>query len=143
MDTPSSITITTIVHAPIEAVWESWTKPEHITKWAFASDDWEAPHAENDVRVGGIFTTHMQAKDRSEGFDFTGVYTDVKELRHLAYNIEDGRQVDITFEETPEGIVITQTFEMEDTNSEEKQRSGWQSILDTFKAYTEKTFTNT
>jgi hypothetical protein len=44
------ITITTTINAPVEKVWDMWTLPIHITKWAFASDTWEAPYAENDVK---------------------------------------------------------------------------------------------
>lgn len=44
------ITVSVVVDAPLEKVWEMFTEPEHITKWAFASDDWEAPFAENDLR---------------------------------------------------------------------------------------------
>ena len=81
------ITVETIVHAPMSKVWEYWTKPEHIRHWAFAQDDWEAPFAENDLRVGGKFKTTMSAKDlprrqagKSASFDYSGTYTAVKEL---------------------------------------------------------------
>ena len=74
----NTITVQTTVKAPIEKVWECWNKPEHITGWAFASDDWETPSAENDLRVGGKFKTAMAAKDKSASFDFTGTYTQVK-----------------------------------------------------------------
>jgi uncharacterized protein YndB with AHSA1/START domain len=46
------ITIKTIVEAPIEKVWESWTEPKHIIMWNNASEDWCTPTAENDLRVG-------------------------------------------------------------------------------------------
>ena len=58
------ITVQTLVNAPIEKVWEFWNKPEHIMNWAFASDDWEAPAAQNDLQVGGKFVTTMAAKDK-------------------------------------------------------------------------------
>ena len=61
-----AITVQTVVNAHMEKVWECWNKPEHITGWAFASDDWEAPAAENDLRVGGKFKTTMAAKDERE-----------------------------------------------------------------------------
>lgn len=73
------ISVETIVKAPIAKVWEYWNKPEHIVKWAFAADDWEAPAAENDIRTGGKFKTVMAAKDKSVSFDFAGIYTNVKE----------------------------------------------------------------
>ena len=77
MEAPTKITVENVVKAPVEIVWEYWTNPEHITKWAFASDDWHAPHAENDLRTGGKFSTTMAAKDGSFSFDFGGVYTNV------------------------------------------------------------------
>ena len=133
----NSITIQTTINAPIEKVWECWNKPEHITQWAFASDDWEAPRAENDLRTGGKFTTMMAAKDKSASFDFGGVYTDVKENELIEYNLGDSRHVKVVFEQTPEGVRITEIFDPESVNSEERQRSGWQAILDNFKKYVE------
>ncbi|MEK7570784.1 MAG: SRPBCC family protein [Patescibacteria group bacterium] len=131
------ITVETIVKAPIEKVWESWNKPEHIMQWAFASDDWEAPAAQNDLRTGGKFKTTMAAKDKSESFDFAGVYTAVIENELIEYDMEDGRHVKIAFTQTPEGVQVVETFDPENENSEELQRSGWQAILDNFKKHTE------
>ena len=65
----AAITVSITVRASRERVWECWNQPEHITKWYFASDDWHAPRAENDIRVGGRFTTRMEAKDGGVGFD--------------------------------------------------------------------------
>jgi uncharacterized protein YndB with AHSA1/START domain len=69
----SKITIETTVHAPVEKIWKYWTEPNHITKWNSASDDWHTPFSENDLRVGGKFSSRMEAKDGSFGFDFGGV----------------------------------------------------------------------
>jgi len=137
MNTSTPIRVECVVQAPLERVWECWTKPEHITKWAFASDDWEAPYAENDVRVGGAFKTTMAAKDKSASFDFGGVYTNVKELALIEYAMEDGRRVSVEFAQTPEGVRVVETFDAEHENSEELQRLGWQAILDNFKKHTE------
>lgn len=111
--------------------------PEHIMRWAFASDDWEAPAASNDLRVGGEFTTTMAAKDKSASFDFGGKYSVVEENKLIEYDMSDGRHVRIEFSETPEGVAIVETFDPESENSEELQRNGWQAILDNFKKYTE------
>ncbi len=131
------ITITADVSAPLEKVWECWTEPEHITKWAFASNDWEAPHAENDLREEGKFVTRMQAKDGTAGFDFNGVYTKVIPFKQIDYTMEGERTVSTTFESIEEGTSITSTFEMEDENPEEMQRAGWQAILNNFKKHVE------
>lgn len=133
----SSVTVQTTVHAPLEKVWECWTEPEHITGWAFASDDWEAPTAENDLRVGGTFKTVMAAKDNSTQFDFTGTYDAVEECARLEYTMSDGRRVQVVFETTSDGVRVTETFDPESENSEEMQHAGWQAILDNFKKYVE------
>jgi uncharacterized protein YndB with AHSA1/START domain len=133
----NAITVQTTVNAPVAKVWEYWNKPEHITGWAFASDDWEAPAAENDVRVGGKFKTVMAAKDKSSSFDFTGIYTAVKEHELIEYTMDDGRRVKVEFTQLPEGVKITETFDPEKENPEDVQRSGWQAILDNFKKYVE------
>lgn len=131
------ITVQTTVKAPIEKVWEYWNSPEHITGWAFASDDWEAPTAENDLKVGGKFKTKMAAQDGSSSFDFTGVYTKLEEHELIEYTMDDGRKVSVRFESVDGGTKITETFEPERENTEEVQRSGWQAILDNFKKYAE------
>lgn len=82
-----TITVETTVHAPVEKVWEFWTEPQHITKWSFASDDWHAPNAENDLRVGGSFVTRLEAKDGSFGFDMGGVYDDVRTHEFISYTM--------------------------------------------------------
>ena len=133
----STITVQTTISAPIEKVWEFWNKPEHIMNWAFASDDWEAPTAQNDLQVGGKFVTTMAAKDKSASFDFSGVYTNVTEHEVIEYTMDDGRKVSVKFETAPEGVQITETFEPENENSEEMQRAGWQAILNNFKKLVE------
>lgn len=131
------IIINTTVKAPIDKVWETWTLPQHIENWAFASDDWEARDAENDVRTGGKFKTTMAARDNSESFDFEGEYTSVEKNRQIEYVMPDGREVKISFEDTPEGIKIIQSFDPENENPLDMQREGWQTILDNYKKYTE------
>ncbi|MFI5131757.1 MAG: SRPBCC domain-containing protein, partial [Chitinophagales bacterium] len=85
------ITIENTVNSPVEKVWEYWTKPEHITQWNSASDDWHTPHAENDLRPGGRFLSRMEAKDGSFGFDFGGAYDAVRKNEFIEYTMDDGR----------------------------------------------------
>lgn len=136
--TKTNITVQTLVEAPVEKVWNSWNKPEHITKWNSASDDWHTPKASNDLRVGGKFNATMAAKDGSMSFDFEGTYKTVKPNQLIEYTIADGRAVKIVFEAKGTKTQITETFEAESENPVEMQRGGWQAILDNFKKYTEK-----
>jgi len=132
-----SITIETTVQTPVEKVWQLWTEPEHLTQWNTASDDWHVPRAENDLRVGGKFLTRMEAKDGSFGFDFGGVYDDVRINEFISYTMDDGRKVAITFIREEDSTKVIETFDAEATNPVEMQRAGWQSILDNFKKYCE------
>jgi len=131
------VTVQNTVNAPVEKVWEYWTKPEHITKWNFASDDWHSPRAENDLRAGGKFVSRMEAKDGSFGFDFGGTYDEVEPNKYIEYTIGDGRKVKVNFTAKGDTTEVVESFEAENTNPVEMQKGGWQAILDNFKKYTE------
>lgn len=133
----TKITVTTTVQRPAEKVWKLWTAPEYITKWNFASDDWQCPEAENDLRPSGTFRSRMEAKDGSMGFDFSGVYDEVTPYTLIVYTIDDGRRVKVLFSEQNGETNVTETFEAEDTHTLDQQKEGWQSILDNFKNYAE------
>lgn len=137
--TTSAITVETIVNAPVEKVWKTWSEPEHITKWCQASDDWHAPNAENDLRTGGKFKTTMAAKDGSFSFDFGGTYTDVIANKKIAYSLDDSRKVEVNFTSEGNTTRIVEAFDPESVNSIDMQRDGWQAILNNFKKYTEST----
>lgn len=132
------ITISTQIDAPIDIVWTAWTEPEHITQWAFASEEWECPKAENDLQVDGTFTTTMAAKDGSMQFDIEGIYSTVEELSRIEYRMSDGREVITTFIVDGNRVDVEQQFDPEPNNSVEMQQQGWQAILDNFKKHVEK-----
>lgn len=133
----TKITVETTVDAPVEKAWKCFNEPQHITKWAFASNDWHAPAAKNDLRKGGKFSTTMAAKDGSVSFEFGGSYNEVQQNKLIEYTIDDGRKVKITFSPNGKQTKVTETFEAEGENPVEMQRGGWQAILDNYKKYTE------
>jgi len=139
MDTqPKTVlTVQSTINAPVEKVWEYWNKPEHIVKWAAASDDWHTTKAENDLRVGGSFVSRMEAKDGSFGFDFGGIYDEVRNNEYIAYTLGDGRKVNIAFSQDGDNTTVVENFEAEQTHPIEMQQAGWQAIMDNFKKYTE------
>lgn len=132
------ITVEAIINAPVAKVWESWTKPEHIVKWNNASDDWHTTKSENDLKTGGKFSSRMEAKDGSMGFDFWGIYDDVQTNKYIESTMGDGRKIKVTFTADGDKTKVVESFEAEGTHSIEMQRGGWQNILDSFKKYTEK-----
>lgn len=132
-----AITIETHVRAPLAKVWSDFTSPEAVKVWNAASDDWHTTEARNDVRTGGTFFSRMEAKDGSDGFDFTGTYDEVIEHERIAYTMEDGRKVTVTFTPDETGVRVVETFDPESENPREMQQAGWQAILDNFKKYVE------
>jgi uncharacterized protein YndB with AHSA1/START domain len=130
MDTKKTITVQAVINAPVEKVWSFWITPGHITKWNNASSDWHTPRAENDLRVGKKFLYRMEAKDGSFGFDFAGVYDEIKRNELIAYTIDDGRKVKVTFTKNNDAETkVVETFEAESTNPIEMQRDGWQPLF--------------
>ena len=131
------IKIEAIMQAPITKVWKFYTEPAHIIKWNAASEDWHTTRAENDLRKGGKFVSRMEAKDGSFGFDFGGVYDEVKVNELIAYTMDDSRKAKIVFTSTGNQTKIVIEFDAEAQNSIEMQRGGWQAILDNFKGHVE------
>lgn len=138
MNEKKVITVSAIINAPVQKVWDYWNNPNHITGWNFAGDDWHAPRAQNDLKVGGKFNSRMEAKDGSFGFDFEGVYDQVIPEKYIEYTLGDSRKVKIKFTSEGNTTTIEESFEAENENPVEMQQTGWQMILNNFKRYTEK-----
>src|SRR5688572_14039703 len=130
------ITVETFVAAPIEKVWQAYTTPEDIKHWNAASDDWHTTAATVDLRAGGNFSSRMEAKDGSFGFDFAGTYTNIVKHKLIEYAFGD-RTAQVEFDGKPEGVTVRVTFDSEPSHSLEQQRDGWKAILDNFARYVE------
>ena len=131
------ITVKIYIKAKLEKIWEYWTKPQHITNWNFATDEWCCPNAENDLKPNGEFSWRMEAKDGSMGFDFKGKYDKIIDKKLISFTMSDGRKADIEFSQNGDEVSVSQTFDAEGTNTDEQQRAGWQAILENFKKYVE------
>jgi uncharacterized protein YndB with AHSA1/START domain len=133
----NKITIQAIISADSKKVWDYYTQPEHITKWNFATDDWQCPSASNDMRVGGKYSARMEAKDGSFGFDFEATYNEIVEGQKFTFTMPDNREVNVIFNRLDDKSEVIVTFDTETENPIEMQRDGWQAILNNYKKYTE------
>lgn len=131
------ITISTTVSVSLQKAWAIWTEPEHITHWNFASNDWHCPSSSVDLKAGGRFSSRMEAKDGSFGFDFWGTYDDIIPLQLIRSTLGDGRKMEVRFTQDQGHVIVSESFETENQNTDERQREGWQAILDNYKAYAE------
>lgn len=126
------ITVETTVQAPLDLVWSAYTTPADILQWNTASEDWHTTQATVDLREGGTFSSRMEAKDGSFGFDFAGTYTQIVPQSFIAYAFGD-RTGEVAFQAVgTQAVTVRVTFDAEDTHSVEQQRQGWQAILDNF-----------
>jgi uncharacterized protein YndB with AHSA1/START domain len=130
------IMVETNVAAPIETVWKAYTTPADIKAWNAASDDWHTTTASVDLREGGKFSSRMEAKDGSMGFDFAGTYTKIVPNKLIDYAFGD-RTARVEFTPGPSGVAVRVTFDSESTHTIEQQRSGWQAILNNFARHAE------
>ena len=130
------VTIETTVKASINKVWSAWTSPEDIKQWNAASDDWHTTQSSVDLREGGAFSSRMEAKDGSFGFDFAGIYTKVIPNELLEFTFGD-RAAKVEFLNGENGVLVRETFDAETEHPIEMQRQGWQSILNNFAKHVE------
>ncbi|MEZ5872609.1 MAG: SRPBCC family protein [Nitratireductor sp.] len=134
------ITVESLVRAPVDLVWMAYTTPGEIMQWNAASDDWHTTAASVDLRDGGSFSSRMEAKDGSFGFDFAGTYTKIIPLKLIEYEF-GGRHARVEFSSGDEDTMVRVTFDPEEQNPVEMQRGGWQAILDNFTRHVERSKT--
>jgi uncharacterized protein YndB with AHSA1/START domain len=133
---PMKITVEALANAPIEDVWSAYTSPEDIKQWNAASDDWHTTRSTVDLREGGAFSSRMEAKDGSFGFDFAGTYTKIIPNQRIEYAFGDRTGL-VEFNTDSRGVTVRVTFEAESEHPAEQQRAGWQAILDRFARHVE------
>lgn len=131
------ITVETVVKSKLAKVWDAWNTPADIVEWNAASQDWQTTRSEVDLRAGGKFSSRMEARDGSAGFDFEGTYTRVVPRELVEYRMSDGREAQVEFVEQAGDVLVRETFDAEVENPAEMQRQGLQAILDNFRRHVE------
>ena len=126
------ITVETTVAAPVSEAWRAYTTPEDIKQWNAASPDWHTTAATVDLREGGAFSSRMEARDGSMGFDFAGTYTKVVPDRLIEYAFGERNATVEFIDQGGKGVLVRVSFDPENEFPAEQQREGWQAILDSF-----------
>lgn len=143
MKQADQIAVATVVHAAPAEAWEAFTSADAIMQWNQATPEWHCPTTQVDLRVGGVHSARMEARDGSMGFDFAGVYEEVDAPKALTLRLDDGRRARTTFESDGASTRVRTVFDPESTHPAEMQRDGWQAILDSFAAYVERSVAKT
>lgn len=69
------VTITRIVDAPRDLVFDAWTDAEHIARW-WGREGFTVPECTSDPRPGGSLTIVMRGPDGAD-YPITGIYREV------------------------------------------------------------------
>lgn len=99
------IIVEALVNASAANVWSVYTAPDDIKQWNTASDDWHTTKSTVDLRVGGMFSSRMEAKDGSFGFDFAGTYTRIVPYELIEYSLGD-RDAAVEFVPGANGVTV-------------------------------------
>lgn len=134
----TKLTVSVIINRPLSVLWDKWTNPSHVRHWNFAHESWHCPNASSDFQVNGEFHYIMAAKDASFEFDFWGTFQQIDSEKYIKILLGDGREMEVFFEASEEGVQIMERFDPENQNPTEMQQQGWQAILNQFKKYAEE-----
>ncbi len=105
-----AVMIERIFDAPVDLIWQMWTRPEHFKKW-YGPTGFTVPVAEMDVRVGGRHLFCMASPDGGMKMWSTGEYTEVVPKERLVYTDspadENGNVLSPSAVGMPEGYPAT------------------------------------
>jgi len=82
-------TVTRVIAAPRQLVWDAWTTPEHFAVW-FGTEQVEVPldSVVMDVRPGGTLAAVMLLPDGNR-IDWNGEYRVVEPISRIEYVLSD------------------------------------------------------
>jgi uncharacterized protein YndB with AHSA1/START domain len=139
----NELRITRSFAAPAALLFRLWTEPAHLVRW-MGPHDFDCPHAEVDLRVGGAYRVLIRSGHRGDNW-FGGVYRQIEPGRRLVFTFiwdNDGPAagvetlVTITFAER-DGRTV-QTFHQAPFSSAERRDShigGWTQVFEKLDGY--------
>jgi uncharacterized protein YndB with AHSA1/START domain len=94
-------------NAPIDLVWEMWTKPEHITHW-WGPDGFTTTIGKMEFRPGGEWNLVMHGPDGTD-YPNESVFTEIIQHKRIAYeHLSDPKFVTtVEFQDQGDKTLIT------------------------------------
>jgi uncharacterized protein YndB with AHSA1/START domain len=84
-----------IIEAPVEAVWSAWSTAEGLRAWL-------APHADIEMRPGGLMRTNYRAQ---------GSLGDASTIENTVLSFDPGRMLSFRVARTPEGFPFPEAIQ--------------------------------
>ena len=147
----NEIIIDRVFDAPIELVWNAWTKPEQIAKW-FNSACLDMDVIELDVHPNGRFRFTIPNPDSNKILgEYTGTYVTVKPPYELSFDVKDysttknpngiSTSIRILFESVSKQTLLRLIITLKDEFYREITTTGWNQSFENLDSYLEnKTF---
>ena len=140
------LSVTKVIRAPRDKVFEAWTTPSWLERWYGLADDWRTPVAEVDLRVGGRYRLGLQPPGASQPFYESGEYREVVANERLVYTVDstawEGTQtVTVEFRDHPDGtevVLVESGYPTEELRDE--HAGGWPRFIDRLARVVETSF---
>lgn len=131
--TDLSLTVSRIIRAPIEKVYNAWLNPEMLARFMIPGDGMTVPKAETEPKVGGRFHILMAAGDQEipHGGEYKTLtpYTEIAFTWESPYSIDESI-VTIRLEDTEEGILLQlHHVKFPTEESRDNHEGGWTAIV--------------
>lgn len=134
MDEAARISISRIIKAPRQSVFEAWTTPALLMKW-WGPEGVRCTAAEVDLREGGAYRIANRHGDGSVTW-ISGVFERVRPPDELVYSWNigapgaDGSRVTVEFRSHGDGTELVLTHERLSEDVREMHLFGWNGCLD-------------
>jgi len=121
------LTITRVLNAPIELVWEVWTNPDHIKNW-WGPNGFTNTIFEMDLKPGGNWEFIMHGPD-GQDYKNKSIFREIIKHKRIVYEHITGPKFQTTVNFTPQGKKTLLEWRMVFDTAEERDRT-----VKTFKA---------
>ncbi len=135
-------TSTFSVSSPISHVWNVFTTPTHVMNWVIPTNEFTStPVIENFV-VGANFHFPIVSENGTPfEFDFKGTFTNIIPGSFLAYTLENGTTLFVSFVVNGENVELTYSVDFGSNPTSEFHLNYFNTIMTNFKSYVLGTLT--
>jgi uncharacterized protein YndB with AHSA1/START domain len=137
----ATVRIERTFQAPASEVFDAWTSVEMLKRWWHAERDWETPHAEVDLRIGGIIRLTMRNPAKGDQYGGGGQFTVIEPHRRLAFTwtwdddpLSRRQLIEVEFIDRGDQTTVVMTHGGLPESETSDYRDGWENSFDNLEA---------